>query len=88
MKENSIESSTLLLRHCDTLGYLLSIPVNRKEVSRRFKDLFITRLHLGTENSIHVEKIYEDQDYDHVATAIEAYKNPTIYHWLLSKKAP
>lgn len=56
------------------------------EISRRYEQAFIECLDLkplqsGLESQ---DRIYEDQNQDHIGTARLAYRNDGIYRWLLS----
>ncbi|HEX7026694.1 MAG TPA: hypothetical protein VF268_05590 [Gammaproteobacteria bacterium] len=57
------------------------------EISRRYALAFMQRLGLKPlQPDASQDRVYEDQNQDHVATARFAYRNDDAYRWLLSRQ--
>lgn len=57
------------------------------QISRNYADDFIERLRLEPlRNADPGDRVYVDQNQDHVGTARRAYRDDRVYEWLLSKR--
>ncbi len=65
----------------------LPVWLSSGEASRPRRTRFIERLRLQPPGAGSYERVYYDEGLDHVGTATSAYRNDTIYYWLLSKRA-